>query len=276
LPASVALWTEYSACYRSPVPQQRRHRPGHQPGAAHIDRHHPVPGLDLDLLEGLAADSGGEYQLSSSTAGLVAGDRVRFQGGVDTNFITFCFGPLAGLLVNETWSFDPSCDVGADPITVLCDPNNDHSGGEYIKLDGSSMGSGVGSGLHINAVDGPVNQFAFVIMSMDGSATTPVFGGILCLANPAGRYNPTAATNQGLPQLNSLCMFDTNGDLQNLAGTATSTGGTGFDVPLELPLTPIGQVIAPSDVVYFQVWSRDTGGPPGETAAFSNMIEVTF
>src|SRR5258708_19127710 len=33
---------------------------GHQPRAADIDRHHPVPGLDVDLLEGLAADARGD------------------------------------------------------------------------------------------------------------------------------------------------------------------------------------------------------------------------
>lgn len=163
--------------------------------------------------------------------------------------------------------------------TVQCDPANDHYLGNYAKLDSSAFGSGVGSDLHIEVLDGPAGEFGFLLVSPDGSANVNVFSGVLCLGAPQGRYNPQIATNQGLPQLNSVGQFDVAGVLQNLAGNATSTGGSGFDVPLELPMSPAGQVIAPGDTYYFQCWFRDQVAPlpnPGSSSNFSNTIAVVF
>ena len=161
-------------------------------------------------------------------------------------------------------------------ITVGCDPAADHYLGNYVKLDGSSFGSGIGSDLHIDAVDGPAGEFGFLLISPDGSLNLGVFNGVLCLGNPQGRYNPSAAANQGLPVLNSLAQFDASGVMQSITGNATSTGGSGFDVPIELPYSPVGQVIAPGDTWFFQVWYRDLLVTPGDSANFSNTIEVTF
>jgi len=88
------------------------------------------------------------------------------------------------------------------------------------------------------------------------------------------RYNPQVATNQGLPQLNSLGQFDGAGQFQNLSGT--STVGSGFDVPTELPFSPAGKVIAPGDTCFFQVWYRDQDMGGGSSANFSDMVEATF
>ena len=184
---------------------------------------------------------------------------------------------------NDTLDVNPTAhsyiveyDGGGSPITILCDPASNHFQGDYVKLDGSSFGSGNGSDLNISAVDGPIDGFGFVLVSPDGSANLAIFNGVLCLGSPQGRYNPQIATNQGLPQLNSIGQFDASGILQNLFGNATSTGGAGFDVPTELPFSPAGQTIGSGDTLYFQVWYRDQLVTPGDTANFSNMIEVQF
>ena len=76
--------------------------------------------------------------------------------------------------------------------------------------------------------------------------------------------------------MNSLGRFDAGGVLQNLAGNATSTGGSGYDVPAELPYSPAGQVIQPGDTWSFQCWYRDQVTTPGDSANFSNAIDVLF
>ena len=161
-------------------------------------------------------------------------------------------------------------------LTIGCDPASDHYQGDYAKLDTSSFGSGVGSGLHLEVTDGPTGEFGFFLTSAGGSASTNVFQGVLCLDTPQGRYNPAIAGLQGLPQLNSIGQFDAGGVFQNIAGTATSSGGSGFDVPTEIPFSPVGTVIAPGDTWYFQCWYRDQVSMPGDSANFSNMIEASF
>ena len=242
----------------------------------------------LDLCGDMAVDGGGCLQFYGDDGltyqpgiahSLSAGDRVRFVGDSDPVFFGFCFGPIEGLLVTGSFTFDAVCDPVTTMITVQCDPAGPHYQGNSAKLNTSSFGSGVGSDLHIECTDGPSGEFGFMLMSADGSANASLFNGVLCLGSPFGRYNANIATNQGLPQLNSLGQFDASGVLQNLAGTATSSGGSGFDVPSELPLTPAGQMIAPGDTYYFQVWFRDQVAPlpnPGSSANFSNMIEVLF
>ena len=162
-------------------------------------------------------------------------------------------------------------------ITVACDPANQHYQGGSVTLESSSFGTGVGSDLRVEATDGPVGEFGFVLISSDGSANVSVFNGILCLATPQGRYNTQVSINQGLPQLNSLGQFDANGVMQNIVGTSGS--GSGFDVPLELPYAPGGQVIGSQETWFFQVWFRDQIPPlpnPGSSSNFSNTIEVFF
>jgi hypothetical protein len=167
-------------------------------------------------------------------------------------------------------NLDPAPPTG---ITIQCDPASNHVMGNYAKLNTSSLGAGTPSGLHLAATDGPAGQFGFFLVSSDGSQNLPVFNGILCLGAPSGRYESNIASNQGLPQLNSIGQFDAMGVLQNLVGS--SAAGDGFDVPSELPFTPSGQLIVPGSTWYFQLWFRDVaGGSP--SANFSNTLEVAF
>ena len=168
------------------------------------------------------------------------------------------------------------CGPGGGTITVECDPAANHFLGNYAKLDTSSFGSGLGSDLHLECTDGPAGEFGFVLVAGAGTPGIPVFNGVLCLGSPQGRYNPAIATNQGNPALNSIGQFDGAGTLQSLFGNATSSGGSGYDVPSALPFSPPGMTILPASTWYFQVWFRDQIAMPGDTANFSNMIKVDF
>ena len=63
---------------------------------------------------------------------------------------------------------------------------------------------------------------------------------------------------------------------QNTAGTGTSTGGFGFDVPVEAPFAPPGMFIQSGDTWYFQLWYRDQDMTGAPTSNFSNMVEAVF
>ncbi len=264
----------------------------------------PLAATELGLVRSSADTNGGMVFWSSATGPLtetLSGAHVDGLGVLDVatfdvSTVTSAKGRLA-VTTNTggdrvlAWADDrvddgdiymqnvrPDGSLGALTATfnILCDPANDHYLGGYAKLDTSSFGSGIGSDLHLNVTDGPSGEFGFILVSAGGSSSAPVFGGVLCLDTPQGRYNPQVSTNQGLPQLNSLGQFDGSGVLQNLFGNATSSGGAGFDVPTELPFSPAGQVIGSGDVYYFQAWFRDQIAMPGDSANFSNMIEVTF
>tara|TARA_R110002073_G_scaffold17992_1_gene66844 strand:+ start:1008 stop:3632 length:2625 start_codon:yes stop_codon:yes gene_type:complete len=217
-------------------------------------------------------DSGVSPRNSSASviAGALPGDAYLIQVGSWSS--TSSFGP--GLL-NITRTGGP-CTTTAS-ITITCDPAQPHYAGGSAKLDTSAFGSGTGSGLRLECTDGPAGEFGFFLVSATATSALSVFNGILCLDNPMGRYSNVIATNQLNPTLNSIGVFDGTGVLQNLSGTSAS--GHGFDVPLELPYSPVGQVIQPGDTWAFQLWFRDQTAPlpnPGSSANFSNAVEVTF
>ena len=156
----------------------------------------------------------------------------------------------------------------SQPINLVCDPNNVHSGGVSATLAASSFGSGVGSGLHLECHDGPALQFGFFLVSSNATLSIQVFSGILCLGAPQGRYSPTAASQSNAPALNSIGRFDASGRLEALSGNSTTPYG--FDVPTRLP-NPPGGFIDPGETWNFQLWFRD-----GFDANLSNVAEVTF
>ena len=187
-----------------------------------------------------------------------------------SNFLILQGGPTPSYLqlicqtvVVEAFDFQLACTPAVDSIV-----------GSPVTLIESSLGVRNGSGLHIEATGGPPGEFGFVITSASGGAPTPVAHGILCLGWPWSRYTQQVALLHGLPRLDSHSRFDATGRLRNQVGT--STVGSGFDVPLELPLSPLGQVITPGDTCYFQVCYRDRNSLGVPTINFSDRLEITF
>ena len=164
----------------------------------------------------------------------------------------------------------PGTSTGS-PLSIHCDPNSNHFLGDYVKLDSSSFGSGTGSDLHLEATDGLPTQFGFFLIGGGGGGSIVQSNGILCLTSPIARYNGNVATNQGLPQLDSIGQFDGAGVFQSLSGN--SLVGSGFDVPSELPYLPSGQSILAGQTHYFQLWYRDL---PAGTANWSNVLGASF
>ncbi|MCP5020606.1 MAG: hypothetical protein GY930_02420 [bacterium] len=158
----------------------------------------------------------------------------------------------------------PSSSVG----TPFCDPMNVNSTGLSTTLTGT-LGSGVGSGLNLQASNGPVGLLGYILVGMGFSDPgIAISDGYFCLApGPAalfGRYNVSGT------DANSVGFFDEDGILQNAVGTATSSGGAGFDVPSALP--NIGGVIMAGNTLHFQLWHRDILSATN----FSNGLSVTF
>ena len=187
-----------------------------------------------------------------------------------SNFLILQGGPTPSYLqlvcqtvVVETFDFELACTPAVSSIS-----------GSPVTLIESSLGVRNGSGLHIEATGGPPGEYGFVITSTTGGAPTPIAQGILCLGWPWSRYSNHVAQLHGNPRLDSHGRFDTNGRLINQVGT--STVGSGFDVPLGLPLSPVGQVITPGDTCFFQVCYRDRDSAGVPTINFSDRLEITF
>jgi hypothetical protein len=154
-------------------------------------------------------------------------------------------------------AFEVDPDAGG-PV-LHCSPANNHSGGTFATLAGSSVsGPGV---FHLECTNGPPAEFGYFLVSLIlVDPGTPISNGMLCLGAPIGRYAPAAGGN-----LNSIGAFDANGTLQNQVGT--SSVGSGFDVPANLP-TPPGGVITAGTSYYFQCWFRD-----GNRSNFSDVVQ---
>ena len=145
-----------------------------------------------------------------------------------------------------------------------------------MTLSRSTLSSGLGSGLHLLATEGPIDEFGFFLVAPSATSTTAAFSGVLCLDMPIGQYNANTANNQGLPSLNSIGRFNCSGTLMSTTNNGTSHTGQGFDVPVALPFSPPGQVIQPGDTWYFQLWYRDQVLALGDSANFSDVVGVTF
>ena len=128
------------------------------------------------------------------------------------------------------------------------------------------MSSDSGSGLHLEIIDGPPTQFGYMLVSASHSDPgVPVSQGNLCLSGQGGRFNVAGG------ELNSVGSFNASGVFENLVGTASSSGGTGFDVPFSLP-TLGGSTASAGSTWSFQLWHREAGG----LSNFSNGLMVSF
>ena len=164
---------------------------------------------------------------------------------------------------------DPDASVGVP----FCNPANANSTGLPAVLSGTTLASGVGSGLHLEVNQGPADEFGYMLIGTEPETAMPITisNGLLCLSvmngNVFGRYNFGSDTN-------SIGQFDAAGIFQNLVGTATSTGGSGFDVPTTNPI-PGQPAIMAGATWHFQLWYRDTPAGAGESN-LTNGLSVTF
>ncbi len=159
-------------------------------------------------------------------------------------------------------------DYTDDRIVSSCDPAQVSSSGSPVHIVGM-LGSASGSGLHLRAFDGPVNQIGYFLVGSGLAASNPVSVGLgeLCLSLQAseriGRYNQFGGS------LSSVGQFDADGVFQNLSGT--SSRGLGFDVPTNLPFGGAGIVVG--STWHFQMWFRDGAGGQSN---FSNSLSVAY
>lgn len=145
-----------------------------------------------------------------------------------------------------------------------------NSTGVNTLLTGEMTAPG-GSGLHLDAFDGPPLQFGFFMIGSGlADPAYPISGGNLCLSltggNAIGRYSMVGGG------FNSIGQFDASGTFVNMAGTSTT--GLGYDVPLNAPL-PGMPTLSPGTTWFFQLWHRDGAAGPG-ISNFSNALCVTF
>lgn len=177
---------------------------------------------------------------------------------------------FTGLLFNPRVFNGSVCGAPAGAGNTFCDPNTTNSTGLPCEITGTMTAPG-GSGLHLEATQGPPSEFGyFLIGTASSDPGIQVSNGFLCLAvgggNGFGRYNVTGGP------FNSVGQFDASGVLQNLPGTSST--GTGFDVPISVPTTGTPQITAGS-TWHFQFWYRDGTAGAG-TSNFSNGVSVTF
>ena len=163
------------------------------------------------------------------------------------------------------------CNGGSSgPGVPFCDPNENNSTGMPTNMT-ANFGTGVGSDLHLDAAQGPPNQFGYFLVGTavnDPGIMIPNSNGRLCLllggGNSLGRYNVGGGS-----QFNSLGQFDASGDLQNQVGTSST--GAGYDVPTTVPIAGSPQIMS-GETWHFQLWHRESGG----LSNFSNGLSVTF
>ncbi len=140
---------------------------------------------------------------------------------------------------------------------AFCNPAKNNSSGQPTRLMGSMTAPG-GSGLHLEADQGPAGKFGYYLVgtaSNQPGISIVWSAGRFCLhldgGHSIGRYILTGT------QFNSLGRFDASGIHQNLVGT--SSVGSGFDVPATVPISG-SPTIMPGSTWHFQFWHRETGG----------------
>jgi len=150
--------------------------------------------------------------------------------------------------------------------TTFCDPANNNSTGLPTVLTAANSMAAT-SGVHLDASQGPANQFGYFLLGTAAADPGLILGGgEFCLAvggsNQFVRYNVPGGI------WNSVGQFDGSGQFQNSVGT--SSIGTGFDLPGNVPV--LNTTIQAGDTYHFQLWHREGGG----SSNFSNGMSITF
>ncbi len=190
--------------------------------------------------------------------------------GPDGTFVPSHVSIIGGVWAMNSYGVDYSDTPGRPNIietgTSFCSPASVNSTGGDVYLTGFA-GSGIGANLHLEAQGGPDMEFGYFLVGTQASDPGLVISnGTLCLSGQFFRYNLFGGT------ANSIGSFDANGVFQNLPGT--STVGTGFDVPSDIPDTVPISIMA-GDTYHFQLWYRDTPAGVG-SSNFSTGLSVTF
>ncbi len=181
----------------------------------------------------------------------------------------------------EDWDTGSDCnqyDLLVDGVgdcaiatSTFCDPMDANSTGLPTVATAIPQ-AGIGAGVRLEASQGPPGQFGY--WHVGTAATEPgiVIGeGRFCLDitnfNRYGRYNQA-----GNP-MNSVGQFDAQGIFLNLVGTSQT--GTGFDVPIDIPISfPANTTyqVAPGQTWYYQLWHREANGQSN----FTNGLAITY
>ncbi len=144
-----------------------------------------------------------------------------------------------------------------------------NSTGQVTTVTGT-LGSGFGSGLHLEVTGGVPSEFGYFLVGDEVTPGLSISNGLFCLLGTATsnmyRYNVAGGV------MNSLGVFDSAGVMQNVFGTSQT--GSGFDVPTVIPAS-VPFTIASGDTWYFQYWHRDTPAAVG-SSNFSLGLGVTF
>ncbi len=221
-------------------------------------------GIAMNYAQGFDFDWTDDTLYATISQGPGGGGAVWFASINTTTGAATMVADAAGLYLQAEMAIKNTTPPVLEPF---CDPQENNSTGFPTKLIGDFEAPG-GTGLHLEAEYGPAGQFGFFLVGT--GITEPgvmISEGRLCLSSAVGDLIGRYTIPGGA--MNSVGQFDGSGILVNLVGT--STVGTGFDVPLELPFlgTP---TISVGETWHFQLWHRDVG----DASNFSNGLSVTF
>jgi len=143
-------------------------------------------------------------------------------------------------------------ESGPGAIGVPYCPANANSTGNMAEIAASGSATAADNDFTLTASGMPAMQFGIFLTSLD-QASTPVASGILCLGGNVVRF-------QGAGQ---ILQADANGE---------------FSLMIDLTSIPAGvpTTVMAGDVWNYQAWFRDVDPMMGNTANFTNGLEVTF
>ncbi|MDF1839454.1 MAG: hypothetical protein P1V35_16420 [Planctomycetota bacterium] len=220
-------------------------------------------GLNLEYAQGFDFDWTDDTLYATLSLSLAVGGGSKFSS-IDTTTGAATVIADAGALYAQAEMAIKQPAPGLPGTEPFCDAYVNSTG--LPTLLTGDMTAPSGSGLHLEATQGPVDQFGYFLVSSGiADPGIDISEGRLCLAVNLGRYNMG-------PLHNSIGQFDPAGILQNLAGT--SSVGSGFDVPDTVPILGTPLIMA-GDTWHFQVWHRDIAAGP-TASNFSNGLSVTF
>ena len=185
-------------------------------------------------------------------------------------FQTDYFGTLSNLdgCIRELAIYNDTTIVSSPPVGTSYCPQQPVNPNDPVVTISGSVNAGFGSGLHLEMGGGPAGELGYFLVG-NGAEVNPTImlgNSVLCLklggGFEIGRYN-VAGTH-----FNSLGQFDAAGVFQSLSGN--STVGSGFDVPVSVPMTGMPTTSA-GMTWHFQGWYRDSAAGVGLSNASDGL-----